>query len=82
MLDYIVTSLTGENSIKIIIFLYVFSGLINLIKISGGIKGFVEVACTLFPLLLVQCLPGDIFTSPFSDTTVTVAKILDLPVLK
>lgn len=42
MLAYVVQSLTGESKIKILIFLYVFSGLIGIIKMSGGIKGFVE----------------------------------------
>lgn len=42
MLHYVVQGLIDENNIKIIVFLYLFSGLIGMIKISGGIKGFVE----------------------------------------
>ncbi|GAB3064571.1 Na+/H+ antiporter NhaC family protein [Virgibacillus ainsalahensis] len=44
MLHYIVQALIDENNIKIIVFLYVFSGLIGMIKMTGGIKGFVETA--------------------------------------
>lgn len=44
LLTYIIQSLIEENNIKIIIFLYVFSGLIGMIKLTGGIKGFVETA--------------------------------------
>lgn len=42
MFDYLMQGLMDENNMKIIVFLYLFSGLIGLIKISGGIKGFVE----------------------------------------
>ncbi|WP_349410644.1 Na+/H+ antiporter NhaC family protein [Pseudalkalibacillus sp. SCS-8] len=44
MLTYLVTALVDKNNIKIIVFLYVFSGLVGMIKIAGGIKGFVEAA--------------------------------------
>lgn len=44
MLTYIVDALIDENNIKILVFLYAFSGLVGIIKIGGGIKGFVEVA--------------------------------------
>ncbi|MDG5788957.1 Na+/H+ antiporter NhaC family protein [Evansella sp. AB-P1] len=44
MLNYVVQALIDENNIKIVVFLYAFSGLVGMIKISGGIKGFVEVA--------------------------------------
>ncbi len=44
MLQYLVTALVDENNIKIIVFLYVFSGLVGMIKVAGGIKGFVEAA--------------------------------------
>lgn len=43
-LGFIVEGLTDKNNLKIIIFLYAFSGLIGLIRTSGGIKGFVEQA--------------------------------------
>jgi tetracycline resistance efflux pump len=41
MLLYAVEGISNENNIKIIIFLYLFSGLIGIIKMAGGIKGFV-----------------------------------------
>ena len=44
MLFYVVQALIDENNIKIIVFLYAFSGLIGMIKATGGIKGFVEIA--------------------------------------
>lgn len=44
MLYYVVQALIDENNIKIIVFLYAFSGLVGMIKTSGGIKGFVENA--------------------------------------
>lgn len=43
-LSFIVEGLTDKNNLKIIIFLYAFSGLIGLIRSSGGIKGFVKEA--------------------------------------
>lgn len=44
MLYYVVQALIEENNIKIVVFLYAFSGLVGMIKMSGGIKGFVERA--------------------------------------
>ncbi len=43
-LDFIIQGLSDSNNLKIIIFLYTFSALIGLIKMSGGIKGFVQAA--------------------------------------
>ncbi|SFD66410.1 Na+/H+ antiporter NhaC [Lentibacillus persicus] len=39
---YIVTTLSDANNIKIVAFLYLFGGLIGMMNISGGIKGFSE----------------------------------------
>lgn len=39
---YIVTTLSDETNIKIIAFLYLFGGLVGMMNISGGIKGFSE----------------------------------------
>lgn len=39
---YIVTTLSDETNIKIIAFLYIFGGLVGMMNISGGIKGFSE----------------------------------------
>ncbi len=44
MVDYLVKGLIDPKNIKILVFLYAFSGLISMIKLSGGIKGFVEEA--------------------------------------
>lgn len=38
--NYIVTTLSDESNIKIIAFLYLFGGLVGMMNISGGIKGF------------------------------------------
>lgn len=40
--NYIVETLTDGSNIKIIGFLYLFGGLVGMMKISGGIKGFSE----------------------------------------
>ncbi len=40
--SYIVTTLSNDNNIKIIAFLYLFGGLVGMMNISGGIKGFSE----------------------------------------
>ncbi|MEH7335793.1 Na+/H+ antiporter NhaC family protein [Neobacillus drentensis] len=39
---YIVTTLSNETNMKIIVFLYLFGGLVGMMNISGGIKGFSE----------------------------------------
>lgn len=39
---YMVTTLSDETNIKIIGFLYLFGGLVGMMNISGGIKGFSE----------------------------------------
>ncbi|WP_084786796.1 Na+/H+ antiporter NhaC family protein [Bacillus tuaregi] len=39
---YMVMTLADENNIKIISFLYLFGGLIGMMNIAGGIKGFSE----------------------------------------
>ncbi|MCD5324000.1 MULTISPECIES: Na+/H+ antiporter NhaC family protein [Pontibacillus] len=43
-LEFVIKGLSDPNNLKIIIFLYAFSGLIGLVRISGGIKGFVQTA--------------------------------------
>jgi tetracycline resistance efflux pump len=42
--QFLVKGLIDPKNIKILLFLYVFSGLISMIKWSGGIRGFVEEA--------------------------------------
>lgn len=41
-ITYIVTTLSDPTNIKIVSFLYVFGGLVGMMNISGGIKGFTE----------------------------------------
>src|SRR5690554_6147100 len=41
-IEYLVTTLSNETNIKIIGFLYLFGGLVGMMNISGGIKGFSE----------------------------------------
>lgn len=43
-LFYVVQALVDENNIQIVVFLYSFAGLVGMIKVTGGIKGFVEKA--------------------------------------
>lgn len=40
--SYIVITLSGQSNMKIIGFLYLFGGLVGMMNISGGIKGFSE----------------------------------------
>ncbi|QHT48341.1 sodium:proton antiporter [Bacillus sp. SB49] len=43
-LGFIIEGLSDDSNLKIILFLYVFAALIGLIKMAGGIKGFVKEA--------------------------------------
>jgi len=43
MISYIVSNIIKENNIRIILFLYIFAGIISLTKLTGGIKGFVHL---------------------------------------
>jgi tetracycline resistance efflux pump len=42
--DHIVKTLTDSGSLQVLLFLYLFSGLISLIRNSGGIKAFSNIA--------------------------------------
>ncbi|MBU8907631.1 Na+/H+ antiporter NhaC family protein [Desertibacillus haloalkaliphilus] len=44
MFTYVVEAVIDPGNIKIIVFLYAFSGLVGMIKMTGGIRGFVEKA--------------------------------------
>jgi tetracycline resistance efflux pump len=44
MFKYVVQALIDKSNIKIIVFLYAFSGLVGIIKYAGGIRGFVEAS--------------------------------------
>lgn len=43
-IQYVVDALIDEANMKVILFLYVFTGLVGIMKASGGIKGFVKWA--------------------------------------
>jgi Na+/H+ antiporter NhaC len=43
MFSYLVENIMQTNNIRIMIFLYVFAGLVSMIKYTGGIKGFVHL---------------------------------------
>ncbi|ENH98365.1 putative Na+/H+ antiporter family protein [Gracilibacillus halophilus YIM-C55.5] len=78
--NYIVDSLTDINNLKIIIFLYLFSGLVGIIKVSGGIKGFVQLTAEKIDskkeaLLLTWASTLGTFSAP-SFRIVTVAPIM------
>ncbi|MGP4041428.1 Na+/H+ antiporter NhaC family protein [Gracilibacillus sp. D59] len=78
--QYIVNSLTDINNLKIIIFLYMFSGLVGIMKASGGIKGFVELTSNKInskreALLLTWASTLGTFSAP-SFRIVTVAPIM------
>ncbi|MCD7036011.1 sodium:proton antiporter [Metabacillus sp. GX 13764] len=44
MIDLLVKGIIDPGNIKIFLFLYGFTGLISMIKIAGGVRGFVEAA--------------------------------------
>ncbi|MBU9713106.1 Na+/H+ antiporter NhaC family protein [Evansella tamaricis] len=80
MLFYVVQALIDENNIKIIVFLYSFAGLIGMIKITGGIKGFVETAAERITtkkqaLLLTYLSTIGTFSAP-TFRFVTIAPIM------
>ncbi|MFO7872073.1 MAG: Na+/H+ antiporter NhaC family protein [Candidatus Undinarchaeales archaeon] len=39
-LEYMIATLTNSGNLQVILFLYLFSGLVGLIKFSGGVEGF------------------------------------------
>ncbi|TLS37857.1 Na+/H+ antiporter NhaC family protein [Pseudalkalibacillus caeni] len=43
-LDYILKVLADKGNLQVLLFLYLFSGFVNLIKQSGGIKAFIKKA--------------------------------------
>lgn len=80
MLFYVVQALVDENNIKIIVFLYAFSGLVGMIKSVGGIKGFVEYAADKITtkkqaLLLTYISTIGTFSAP-TFRFVTIAPIM------
>ncbi|MDD1515344.1 Na+/H+ antiporter NhaC family protein [Priestia megaterium] len=43
MIKYLISNIVVTNNIRIIVFLYAFAGLVGIIKLTGGIKGFVHL---------------------------------------
>ncbi|TGE33586.1 Na+/H+ antiporter NhaC family protein [Desulfosporosinus sp. Sb-LF] len=82
LISYIVSSLIVTNNIRIIIFLYVFAGLINLTKMTGGIKGFVDlvghkVKTKRAAMMLIWLSTIGTFSNP-NFRIVTIAPIMKL----
>ncbi|PLT30477.1 Na+/H+ antiporter NhaC family protein [Peribacillus deserti] len=80
MIGYLVSGLIDPGNIRILLFLYAFSGLIGMIKISGGIRGFVEEASTRIhtkreALILTYLSTLGTFAAP-SFRFVTIAPIM------
>jgi len=83
LISYIESNLVKPNNIRMIIFLYVFAGLISLTKMTGGIKGFVDlvgrkVKTKRAAMLLIWLSTLGTFNNPnFRIVTITpIMKIL------
>ncbi|MBB5325475.1 Na+/H+ antiporter NhaC [Anoxybacillus tepidamans] len=80
MLSYLVHNLMQTNNIRIIIFLYVFAGLISIVKYTGGIKGFVHLVSkkikTARSALLLTWISTMVTFSDPDFRIVTVAPIM------
>jgi len=82
LISYLINNLVKPNNIRIIIFLYVFAGLINLTKMTGGIKGFVDlvgrkVKTKRSAMLLIWLSTIGTFNNP-NFRIVTIAPIMKL----
>lgn len=80
MVQFLVKGLIDPKNIKILVFLYAFSGLISMIKLSGGIRGFVEEASSRIQtkkgaLFLTYASTIGTFAAP-SFRFVTIAPIM------
>lgn len=82
VLAYLVDNLVKTNNIRIIIFLYVFAGLISLTKMTGGLKGFVnfvgrKVKTERSAMLLIWFSTIGTFNNP-NFRIMTIAPIMKL----
>jgi len=82
IISYLVDNLVKSNNIRIIIFLYVFAGLISLTKMTGGIKGFVnlvgrQVKTERAAMILIWLSTIGTFNNP-NFRIVTIAPIMKL----
>ncbi|KGX93834.1 sodium:proton antiporter [Pontibacillus halophilus JSM 076056 = DSM 19796] len=85
-LGFVIEGLTDRNNLKIIVFLYGFSALIGLIRISGGIKGFVQSATKRIQtkrgaLILTYISAIGTFSAP-SFRIVTIAPVMKAMIRK
>lgn len=59
MVQYVISNIVVTNNIRIIVFLYSFAGLVGIIKLTGGIKGFVHlISKKVKPKKVRCCLHG------------------------
>ena len=77
---YVISNLEKEGKLYVIGFLYLFSGLVHLTKISGGINGFIDVMSDKVKtkkqaILLIWLTISGTFISP-NLRIVTVAPII------
>lgn len=82
LISYITGNLVKPNNIRMIIFLYVFAGLISLTKMTGGIKGFVDlvgrkVKTKRAAMLLIWLSTLGTFNNP-NFRIVTIAPIMKI----
>ena len=82
LISYLVDNLVKTNNIRIIIFLYVFAGLISLTKMTGGLKGFVnfvgrKVKTERAAMMLIWLSTIGTFNNP-NLRIVTIAPIMKL----
>ncbi|MCK6257141.1 sodium:proton antiporter [Fictibacillus sp. KIGAM418] len=80
MITFVIEGLTDKSNLKILMFLYAFSGLVGIIKLSGGIRGFVEAASSRIQtkkgaLFLTYVSTIGTFSAP-SFRFVTIAPIM------
>ena len=82
LIFYITDNLAKPNNIRMITFLYVFAGLISLTKMTGGIKGFVDLVGRIVKtkraaMLLIWVSTLGTFNNP-NFRIVTIAPIMKI----
>lgn len=82
LIIYITDSLAKPNNVRMIVFLYVFAGLISLTKMTGGIKGFVDLVGRIVKtkrsaMLLIWFSTLGTFNNP-NFRIVTIAPIMKI----
>ena len=82
LISYITNNLAKPNNIRMITFLYAFAGLISLTKMTGGIKGFVDLVGRIVKtkraaMLLIWVSTLGTFNNP-NFRIVTIAPIMKI----